>query len=307
MTTKTLGENGFRWFIGTVVDRKSDPQKLGRVKVRIYAVHDDPATTPDDQLPWATIINPPQSASSNQIGITPLGILEGSTVVGFFADGAEGQLPMILGTIAGIPENDISKHDVAKLAREENDLQNSKAAARQTGTLVTEPPSAYKAEYPFNKVYRSERGHVVEIDDTEGEERLHLYHRKGTFTEIDKDGNRVDKIVGDNYTVVAKNNNVLVEGDCIVDIKGKSIVRIEKTSNILVIGDCVIESKGEMFFKSDKKITMDAPEIHLNPNRIGTVIGGSGGTSTISAPTAQGKAQFAGFVQPNITRSRYGG
>lgn len=307
MTTKALGENGFRWFLGKVVEREKDPQKLGRLKVRIFGLHDDEGRIPDDKLPWATPLTPPYSAASNQVGISPLGTVVGSIVFGFFLDGNEAQLPVILGCLAGIPDDDVTRHDVAKLAREENDLLDQKNNSKIVGTLVTEPGSAYKAKYPFNKVYRTERGHVVEIDDTEGEERLHLYHKAGTFVEIDKDGNRVDKIVGDNYTVVAKNNNVLVEGDCIVDIKGKSIVRIEKTSNILVIGDCVIESKGEMFFKSDKKITMDAPEIHLNPNRIGTVIGGSGGTSTISAPTAQGKAQFAGFVQPNITRSRYGG
>ena len=35
MTTKNLGAEGFSWWFGVVEDRE-DPQKLGRVKVRIH-------------------------------------------------------------------------------------------------------------------------------------------------------------------------------------------------------------------------------------------------------------------------------
>lgn len=300
MTTKTLGENGFRWFIGNVVDRKSDPLKLGRVKVRIYSVHDDPALTPDNELPWATIINPPQSASANQVGIAPLGLVEGSTVVGFFADGAEGQLPMILGTIAGIPGNDTSKHDVAKLAREENDLRESKNANRIVGELVTEPETTYNSKYPYNKVVRTERGHVFEVDDTEGEERIHTYHRTGTFTEIDKNGSKVEKIVGNNYIVVASDDNVLIRGDCFVEVQGRSVVLIKGSSSVRVEGDCSIKSVGQLDIISDKRIVMKAPQIHFNPDRVGTITSEEG----VTAP-AQGKAKFAGFVQPNIKTYPY--
>ena len=31
---------------------------------------------------------------------------------------------------------------------------------------IEQPPSAYAAVYPFNHVYESESGHLVEIDDT---------------------------------------------------------------------------------------------------------------------------------------------
>jgi hypothetical protein len=303
MTTRTLGENGFRWFIGTVVDRKTDPLKLGRVKVRIFSVHDDPATTPDSELPWATIINPPQSASTNQIGIAPLGILEGSTVVGFFADGAEGQLPMILGTIAGIPGNDTAKHDVAKLAREENDLVESKSTAKQTGTLVTEPDSAFNAKYPFNKVFKTEKGHVLEFDDTDGHERIHMYHKAGTYTEIDSEGTRVDKIIGDNYTVIVRNNNTLIGTDCIVEVVGKVIVLVNGTASVRVDGDCSMSAGGLFTISSDKKLVLKAPQIHFNPDTVGTITS----TDTVPSPTGTGKTKYAGFVQPNITKSRYGG
>ena len=35
MTTKNLGDGGFKWFVGVVEDR-NDPEYLGRVRVRVY-------------------------------------------------------------------------------------------------------------------------------------------------------------------------------------------------------------------------------------------------------------------------------
>ena len=44
------------------------------------------------------------------------------------------------------------------------------------------------SSYPNNHVYESESGHVQEFDDTPGAERIHTYHRAGTFEEIHPDG-----------------------------------------------------------------------------------------------------------------------
>lgn len=302
MTTSVMGENGFRWFVGSVVDRKSDPQKLGRVRVRIYGVHDDVASTPDNELPWASIVNLPISASANQVGVSPLGIMEGTVVVGFFADGTEGQLPMILGTIAGVPNNDVNKHDVAKLAREENDLAETKTQQRVIGELVTEPVSPYAAKYPFNKVLRTERGHVIELDDTENKERMHMYHRKGTYTEIDQEGRRVDKIVGDRFEVTVKNNNVYVGGECKVEIVGDTKIRIKGNAAMTVDGTTDILSRKIMTIASDTEIVMKAPIINLNPNSSKSVTS----TEPVPSPSQPEKKNFAGFVQPNVRNYRWG-
>lgn len=303
MTTNVMGENGFRWFIGTVVDRTTDPLKLGRLKVRIYGIHDDEGNTPNEELPWATIVNLPISASANQVGISPLGIMEGSIVVGFFADAAEGQMPMILGTIAAIPENDVNKHDVAKLAREENELANAKANSRVTGDLVTEPPSPYAAKYPFNKVIKTERGHVIELDDTQDHERLHMYHKVGSYTEIDKDGNRVDKIVGNKFEITVKNNNVYVGGECRVEIRGDTKVLIKGKTDITVERETNIRSIGALTMKSDASITLSAPRIDLNPGTKSSVTSNGENIITSGVP---GKASYAGFVQPNLKTYKWG-
>ena len=48
-------------------------------------------------------MNPITSATVSGVGQTPLGMVEGTWVVGFFTDGEEAQLPMIMGTLPGVP------------------------------------------------------------------------------------------------------------------------------------------------------------------------------------------------------------
>ena len=49
------GDNN-RWFLGNVINI-TDPQKLGRIKVRIHGIHSDSKQDiPDDKLPWAQTV-----------------------------------------------------------------------------------------------------------------------------------------------------------------------------------------------------------------------------------------------------------
>ena len=78
---------------------------------------------------------------------------------------------------------------------------------------ITQPNSAYDAVYPFNHVYESESGHLVEIDDTPTKERLHWYHRSGTFTEFHPKGMRVDRTMAHHYDMVSGNKNIITGGE----------------------------------------------------------------------------------------------
>ena len=78
---------------------------------------------------------------------------------------------------------------------------------------IEQPPSAYAAVYPFNHVYESESGHLVEIDDTPTKERLHWFHRSGTFTEFHPKGIRVDRTMGHHYDMVSGNKNTITMGE----------------------------------------------------------------------------------------------
>ena len=100
-----MGRDGFQWFVGVVEDRQ-DPKFLGRVKVRCLGYHPDNLTKlPTADLPWAHPMNPITSATVSGVGQTPLGSVEGTWVVGFFQDGAEAQMPVIIGTLPGVPSS----------------------------------------------------------------------------------------------------------------------------------------------------------------------------------------------------------
>ncbi|RZD37039.1 MAG: hypothetical protein CXT78_16690 [Thaumarchaeota archaeon] len=102
--------------------------------------------------------------------------------------------------------------------------------ASQDITKISQPPSPYGAKYPFNHVYESESGHLIEIDDTPSKERLHWYHRSGTFTEFHPKGIRTDRTMGHHYNIVTGNEETYIRGvekkaislDSIQNIGGKA-------------------------------------------------------------------------------------
>jgi phage gp45-like len=94
----------------------------------------------------------------------------------------------------------------------------------------------------------TESGHVVEVDDTPGQERIHVYHKSGTYVEINKDGRMVTKIVGDDYEISAKNKEVFISGDMRVTINGNVDIKVN--------GTYTVTSGGSMRF--------NAPRIDFN-------------------------------------------
>lgn len=131
---------------------------------------------------------------------------------------------------------------------------------------IQEPPSPYAAEYPYNNVMQTESGHFQEFDDTPGAERVRTQHRAGTFVEWHPDGTEVHRIEGDGYTIVAKNNNVIIKGQCniqiegnaeltvvgdaITNIQGNQQTVVEGDYDLLVKGDCTINAGGDMNLKA---------------------------------------------------------
>jgi hypothetical protein len=98
-----LGRNGFLWFTGVVEDRL-DPQYAGRVKVRAVGFHtSDKEKLPTSDLPWSQVVLPITSSGISGVGQSPLGLVEGSWVWGYFRDGEDCQEPVVLGSLPGKP------------------------------------------------------------------------------------------------------------------------------------------------------------------------------------------------------------
>ena len=132
-------------------------------------------------------------------------------------------------------------------------IDNTSNSALYTSTLWNEPNPRYggtadsdvtyldsvkmSSQYPRNHVRMSESGHIEECDDTPTAERLHKYHKTGTFEEIQPDGTKVTKIVGNEYEITLNNKKVLINGTCDVTIAGDC--------RMLYKGDLVQEVEGD--------------------------------------------------------------
>lgn len=93
------GKNGFIWWTGVIVDRK-DPANVGRCKVRIFGWHDENENkVPVSDLPWAQILLPVNNSKSISLP------KEGDWVSGYFLDGHNAQMPVIMGVFPGILTN----------------------------------------------------------------------------------------------------------------------------------------------------------------------------------------------------------
>jgi len=98
------------------------------------------------------------------------------------------------------------------------------------------------SQYPYNHVRQSESGHVEEWDDTPTAERLHKYHKTGTFEEIQPDGTRVTKVVGDEYEITLGLKDVYIQGNVNITIGSQDS---PSDCRLLYFGDLVQEVYGD--------------------------------------------------------------
>ena len=90
-----------RWFVGRVVDI-NDPLKLDRIKVRIFGIHtEDTNMIPTADLPWSQVAIPTTEGGTSGLGFNTQ-IKPMAQVFGFFMDGRNSQLPLVIGSIPKI-------------------------------------------------------------------------------------------------------------------------------------------------------------------------------------------------------------
>jgi len=163
----------FTWFTGIVKDI-NDTENLNRVRVQALGFYDDDIAVND--LPWATVMMPVTAASLQGNGGNHH-LEVGTWVVGFFRDGPSAQDPMVMGSIATQTEG--------------------------TQDIPTESSIT-------NKVYKSKAGHLIELDNTEGSERVNIQHKSGTTVNIAADGT---VFVNASNTTVDITGNTTIHGD----------------------------------------------------------------------------------------------
>lgn len=232
-------------FFGVVEDR-NDPLKLGRVRVRIHTYHsEDKTKVPTDMLPWVPCLHSVMSACHEGIGLSPTGLLVGSTVKGMFLDGEAAQQPIVTGTYAGTPNG---KSDISALATGEEKLTK--------GVAPLEPNDVAKPQYPQNLVFDAECGSAIEVDSTPGAERISAYHKSGSYIEMRPDGGVTLRSVTNNYQIILKDDVVYVGGNVKINVQGNV--------DMTVGGTIEAKAKGAVNISSATSVTIKAPSIELS-------------------------------------------
>ena len=169
----------FTWFTGIIKDI-NDTEFLNRVKVNCLGFYDE---AKDDELPWATVMMPPTSGSIKGVGMNH-NLQVGSWVVGFFRDGPSAQDPVVMGSIA----------------------------TQTDGTK--DIPTEAQVSGNTNHVYKSQSGHVIEVDNTTGSERINIKHKSGTTINIPADGT---VFINSSNTTVDITGNTTIHGNLLVN------------------------------------------------------------------------------------------
>ena len=298
-----MGQDGFSWFIGVVEDRKDPKKAgRVRVRCLGYH-SSDTQKIPMEDLPWASVMMPVTAGANSGIGMSPHFLIEGTWVVGFFRDLAKqepvimGALPGVntsetsnftiasssavggYSTSGGFKDPNekypselyIKKPDTNLLAQESvdthasKDLKHTLTADWTTATGTASHPASTQssAKYPTNHVFETESGHYVEFDDTAGNERIHLFHKKGTYIEIDSSGNVIIKTVGNVTnivagnmdTYVAKNYNISVGGSMGVWVKEMITEKFDGGRKTTITGTETLEVSKEVKNTFKDKLT----------------------------------------------------
>lgn len=273
-----------QFFIGVVEDNK-DPSQLNRVRVRIFGKHTEDLTLlPTESLPWYNVVMPVTSASTSGVGQT-IGLVQGSWVFGTFVDGPNEQEALILGSLPGestqpsqdgegfkdpdaiYPKNTGS--DTPESASDNTSFAyKNRVAQRVTdipiathpklstlsdedkpedeGVSIPNPSTYCQPQYPYNNVTETECGHVIELDDTPGYERISTTHCSGTSSNVIQDGSKIDTIIGDGYTVHSKDNTVYIIGKCNLTVEGDVNVKCEGNYVLDIEKDMVINVTGNI-------------------------------------------------------------
>lgn len=220
----------------------------------------------------------------------------------------------------------LKEPDTNRLARNESigkTIVFKKEASRDKGVEIANSTETweqskipYNTKYPYNKVFFSESGHVLEFDDTEYSERIHLYHKSGTFTEIDANGTQVNRIVGDGYEILERNGYVHIYGSQNVTIEGAQKVKVKNTLDLEVDGATTINiynnatvnvsGSVDMSVKEDFKlkantISLEASTINMNA----TTVNESASTMNVNASGTYNETVGTSHYRWNGTKYSY--
>lgn len=162
---------------------------------------------------------------------------------------------------AGISEtNKLAQGDARGTIVQEKNKNRMRGAKLPGGEAWDEPESAYRGAYPYNKVTQTESGHIFEIDDTPGSERLHIYHKSGTYIEIDANGSVIKRTKGSSYEIIDRNGKISIAGRADISVNGACNIFVGNDANIEVEGDVNLTCHNDITAQAGGTFNLSAVE-----------------------------------------------
>lgn len=290
------------FFIG-IVESNNDKTHEGRVRVRAFGVHGTSKEIATTDLPWAMV------AAGNMDPNNPPPPLN-SYVYGMFLDGRMAQHPVILGLLPGMynTESNPTKDGEGVIAEKDGDLLargyspndfnagggpdrlsraellNETYLLQQAANRVhdqkiadtdetwSEPPPAYAAKYPHNRVIKTAK-HSIEIDDSPGAERIQITHDSGAYIQIDSKGTVSERAEADRYEInigtkheSSGHSVVTINGNSHVYVKGNKTEEIEGDYKLLVHGHAEIAAGASLNLNGSDQTNLRGSEVKLEAN-----------------------------------------
>jgi len=134
------------------------------------------------------------------------------------------------------------------------------------------------SQYYYNQVAETRSGHVMEFDDTPGNERVLIKHREGGGLELRQDGSVIISAPTNRVEVVGGEHTFIVEGDGTVVYKGNLNLKVTGDYNV----ECLnynVNTKGNVNYN-----IAGAERKYVNGN-VGVTVNGSMSTTATEQVT----------------------
>lgn len=302
-----------RIYRGVIEDNK-DPEFLGRYRVRIFGIvngnTDGFETAKTEELPWAECIGSTAFGLIGQTGVSS--IMHQGTWVYVVLQDDDPNFPIILGTVSGIAK-------MSELGFGDPDQKFPQIPGNDLGFIAGE-------KYNFNQVIKTQCGHIIEIDDSSGDERIHVFHTTGTYMLIDHNGDIwVNGVRDATYTIardvrweigrdlsvhVGRNADYVIDGNRTEHVKGTSDYTIDgdrteqdnSNSTFNIQGNLSSTVNQNSTYKTlqnrDETVGQNA-SYNIGQSRSETI--GSSSTINIGSSLTETIASGATFSTPNVT------
>jgi uncharacterized protein involved in type VI secretion and phage assembly len=192
----------FGKYRGLVVDN-ADPQKLGRLKVRVPSLLGDQVVTG-----WATPCAPYGGAADQGMLLVP------EVGAGVWVEFEEGDLefPIWVGTFWSKPSGN-------------SELPKPNGDDGAEAGEVQDPPT--------RKTLKTLKGHTIQLEDKDGSESILIVEgQKKHFVLINQDGITIQDAAGNSLVMSSSAVTLTAKADLTIDASGKALVLTAKTIDL---------------------------------------------------------------------------